>query len=70
MQHVDEKTGEVIGESNNDELALKIVDTPEQLKDKTYTYTYEFSGDYGAIKTFSNILKILEKISNFKYVRK
>lgn len=70
MSHADEKTGEVFGLSNAEELILKRINTPEQLKDKTYTYTYEFSGDFGAIKTFSNILKILSKISNFKYIRK
>lgn len=70
MSHADDKTGEVFGLSNAEKLILKRIDTPEQLKDKTYTYVYEFSGDFGAIKTFSNILKILSKIGNFKYVRK
>lgn len=67
---VDEKTGEVVAVANTNKIVAKRIDTPEQLKDKTYTYVYEFSGDFGAIKTFSNMLKILSKISNFKYARK
>ncbi len=70
IDHTDAKTGEVIGKSNNEVVVAKRISTPEQLKDKTYTYTYEFSGDFGSIKTFSNILKMLSKISNFKYTRK
>lgn len=66
----DENTGEVVAMANGNKIVAKRIDTPDQLKDKTYTYTYEFSGDFGAIKTFSNVLKILSKISNFKYTRK
>lgn len=67
---IDEKTGEVVAFAKDKKISVKRIATPEQLKDKTYTYIYEFSGDFGAIKTFSNMLKILSQVSNFKYTRK
>ena len=65
MVHVDEKTGEVFGLSNDKEIIInKVKETGID-----WEFTYHFSGDYGAIKMFSNMLKILTKISNFKYER-
>lgn len=65
--HNDNKTRELIGKSNDEKIIVKRMGTTEIRKGEIFTYTYEFSGDYGAIKTFSNFLKILSQISNFKY---
>jgi len=51
-------------------LSVDIVDTPAQYEGRTYNYMYQFEGSYGAIKTFSNFLKILAQATDFKYTRK
>lgn len=67
----DEKTGEVLAKGDNQKLMALISQTPEKFKDKTFEYTYSFSGSFGTIKTFSNILKLLSMMfKDFKYERK
>lgn len=67
----DEKTGEVVAKGDNQKLMALVVSTPEKQQGKTFEYTYSFSGSFGAIKTFSNILKLLSMIfKDFKYERK
>ena len=63
--------GKVIAFGNINRLMAEVVKTPERFEGKTYEYTYSFSGSYGVIKTFSNILKLLAMIfEDFKYERK
>ena len=67
----DEKTGEVLAKADNQKLMALVVSTPEKHQGKTFEYTYSFSGSFGAIKTFSNILKLLSMMfKDFKYERK
>ena len=67
----DEKTGEVLAKGNDHQIFAQIAPTPEKFEGKTYEYTYYFSGSFGAIKTFSNILKLLSMMfKDFKYERK
>lgn len=67
---VDEKTGEIIAKGNKQKIMSLVVGTPEKAQGKVYEYTYTFSGSFGAIKTFSNLLKLLSMIfEEFKYER-
>lgn len=67
----DEKTGEVLAKADNQKLMALVVSTPEKQQGKIFEYTYSFSGSFGAIKTFSNILKLLSMMfKDFKYERK
>lgn len=67
----DDKTGEVLAKGDNQKLMALVVSTPEKHQGKTFEYTYSFSGSFGAIKTFSNILKLLSMMfKEFKYERK
>lgn len=64
----DEKTGEIVAKGNNHQILANIVETPERSKEKEYKYIYTFSGSFGAIKTFSNFLKLLSMLfADFKY---
>lgn len=65
---VDDKTGELYAKGDSLKIMALIIQTPEKYAGKTFSYTYTFSGSFGAIKTFSNILKLLSKIfKDFKY---
>lgn len=65
---VDDKTGELYAKGDSSKIVALVIQTPEKYAEKTFTYTYTFSGSFGAIKTFSNILKLLSKIfEDFKY---
>ena len=67
----DDKTGEVLAKGNDHQILAQIASTPEKFEGKTYEYTYSFSGSFGTIKTFSNILKLLSMMfKDFKYERK
>ena len=67
----DEKTGEVLAKGNDHQILAQIAPTPEKFEGKIYEYTYSFSGSFGAIKTFSNVLKLLSiMFKDFKYERK
>lgn len=67
----DEKTGEVLAKGDNQKLMALVAQTPEKQQGKMFEYTYTFSGSFGAIKTFSNILKLLSMMfKDFKYERK
>nr|DAG86781.1 MAG TPA: Protein of unknown function (DUF1351) [Caudoviricetes sp.] len=67
----DEKTGEVLAKGDNQKLMALVTQTPEKQQGKMFEYTYTFSGPFGAIKTFSNILKLLSMMfKDFKYERK
>jgi len=66
----DEKTGEILARGDSQKLMALVAQTPEKHQGKTFEYTYTFSGSFGAIKTFSNILKLLTMIfKDFKYER-
>lgn len=65
---VDDKTGELYAKGDSSKIMALVIQTPEKYAERTFTYTYTFSGSFGAIKTFSNILKLLSKIfEDFKY---
>lgn len=65
---VDDKTGELYAKGDSLKIMALVIQTPEKYAGKTFSYTYTFSGSFGAIKTFSNILKLLSKIfKDFKY---
>lgn len=67
----DDKTGEVLAKADSQKLMALVVSTPEKHQGKTFEYTYSFSGSFGAIKTFSNILKLLSMMfKDFKYVER
>lgn len=67
----DEKTAEVLAKGDNQKLMALVAQTPEKQQGKMFEYTYTFSGSFGAIKTFSNILKLLSMMfKDFKYERK
>lgn len=67
----DDKTGEVLAKGNDQQILASIVSTPDKYDGKTFEYTYSFSGSFGTIKTFSNILKLLSMMfKDFKYERK
>lgn len=67
----DDKTGEVLAKGNDYQILAQITKTPEKFEGKTYEYTYSFSGSFGTIKTFSNILKLLSMMfKDFRYERK
>lgn len=67
----DDKTGEVLAKADNQKLMALVVSTPEKHQGKTFEYTYSFSGSFGSIRTFSNILKLLSMMfKDFKYERK
>lgn len=67
----DEKTGEVLAKGDSQKLMALVTQTPEKHQGKTFEYTYSFSGSFGAIKTFSNILKLLSMMfKDFKYVER
>ena len=69
IDHFDEKTGELIGRSNDSNVIVKIAE--DKNPDKIWEYTYQFSGNFRAIKTFNNFMKILSKINNtFKFEEK
>ena len=67
----DEKTGEVLAKGNDHQILASVVSTPDKYNNRTFEYTYSFSGSFGTIKTFSNILKLLSMMfKDFKYERK
>lgn len=67
----DEKTGEVLAKGDNQKLMALISQTPEKYEGRVFEYTYTFKGSFGAIKTFSNILKLLSMMfKDFEYERK
>lgn len=59
--HIDDKTGEVIAKSDEDKIIMKIQENKNS--EKVYKYIYEFEGNFSAIKTFNNFLKVLSKIN-------
>lgn len=68
---IDDKTGELLAKGNDRGLSVKIIQTPEKYQGKIYEYTYSFRGSFGAIKTFSNILKLISMMfKDFKYEKK
>lgn len=46
---------------NYEGLSIKLEKTPDKFKDTQYEYTFKIGGDYGAIKTVSNFLKIMQE---------
>lgn len=65
---VDDKTGELYAKGDSSKIMALVIQTPDKYAGKIFSYTYTFSGSFGAIKTFSNILKLLSKIlKDFKY---
>lgn len=61
IDHVDEKTGEIYAKNDDEKIIMKIQEDKDP--SKIYKYTYEFEGNFKAIKTLSNFLKVLSKIN-------
>lgn len=66
----DDKTGEVIGHANDEQVTVKIQTPPAKVpEDKIFAYTYRFEGNCKAILTFNKCLKALSKVfKSFKYM--
>ena len=66
----DDKTGEVIGHANDEQVTVKVQTPPPSVpEDKIFSYTYTFEGNCKAILTFNKCLKALSKVfKSFKYM--
>lgn len=66
----DEKTGELIGHANDEQVTIKIQTPPPSVpEDKIFSYTYTFEGNCKAILTFNKCLKAFSKVfKSFKYM--
>ena len=71
MPVTDDKTGEVIGHANNEQVTVKVQTPPPSVpEDKIFSYTYTFEGNCKAILTFNKCLKVLSKVfKSFKYTK-
>lgn len=67
---VDKKSNETVATCDGEYICAKITATPDN-NNKIYSYTYSFSGPFGAIKTFSNILKMIAKLfGDFQFIER
>lgn len=71
MTKLIDKEGNIEAYGDSKKVVAKVIETPSKFEGNTYEYTYSFSGSFGTIKTFSNILKLLSMLfKDFKYERK